>query len=69
MLYKPEKVSRWVLGMIGTPMSDQERTSPNNINIISSRQEMRIKKSIRGLQVDPIPNSSNSHHISCIADS
>ena len=50
-------------------MTDQERTSPNNINIISSRQEMRIKKSIRGLQVDPIPNSSNSHHITCIADS
>ena len=50
-------------------MSDQERTSPNNINVTSSKQEMRINKSIRGLQVDPIPNSSNLHHIGCIADS
>ena len=28
------------------PMSDQDRISPYNINIISSRQVMRIKKSI-----------------------
>ena len=27
-----------------TPMSDQHRTSPYNINTISSRQVMRIKK-------------------------
>ena len=27
-----------------TPMSDQDRTSPNNINTISRRQVMRIKK-------------------------
>ena len=27
-----------------TPMSDQERISPYNINTISSRQVMRIKK-------------------------
>ena len=29
-----------------TPMSDQERISPHNINTISSRQVMRIKKNI-----------------------
>ena len=29
-----------------TPMSDQDRISPNNINTISSRQVMRIKKNI-----------------------
>ena len=29
-----------------TPMSDQDRISPNNINAISSRQEMRMKKNI-----------------------
>ena len=41
-----------------TPMSDQDRISPKKTNMISSRQEMRIKKkSIRGLSVDPIPNS------------
>ena len=29
-----------------TPMSDQDRISPYNINMILSRQVMRIKKSI-----------------------
>ena len=29
-----------------TPMSDQDRISPNNINTISSRKVTRIKKSI-----------------------
>ena len=29
-----------------TPMSDQDRISPNNINTISSKQVMRIKKNI-----------------------
>ena len=29
-----------------TPMSDQDRISPYNINTISSRQAMRIKKNI-----------------------
>ena len=29
-----------------TPMSDRERISPYNINTMSSRQEMRIKKNI-----------------------
>ena len=33
-----------------TPMSDQDRISPYNINTISSRQVMRIKKNI---QEDP----------------
>ena len=42
------------------PISDQERISPYNINIISRRQVMRIQKiSIRGSLVDPIPNSLN----------
>ena len=45
-----------------TPMSDQERISPHNINTISSRQVMRIKKIYilsQGLLVDPISNSPN----------
>ena len=29
-----------------TPMSDQDRISPHNINTISSRQVIRIKKNI-----------------------
>ena len=29
-----------------TPMSDQDRISPYNINTISTRQVMRIKKNI-----------------------
>ena len=29
-----------------TPMFDQDRISPNNINTVSSRQVMRIKKNI-----------------------
>ena len=29
-----------------TPTSDQDRISPSNINIMSSRQVMRIKKNI-----------------------
>ena len=29
-----------------TPTSDQDRISPHNINTISSRQVMRIKKNI-----------------------
>ena len=44
-------------------MSDQDRISPYNIITISSRQLMRIKKNIdyiiRGLLVDPKPNSPN----------
>ena len=43
-----------------TPMSDQEWISPYNINTISSRQVMRIKKIlIRELLFDPTPNSPN----------
>ena len=44
-----------------TPMSDQDRISPYNINTMASRQVMRIKKKILiwGLLVDPIPNSPN----------
>ena len=38
--------------------SDLDRISPYTISTISSRQVMRISKiSIRGLLVDPIPNS------------
>ena len=41
-------------------MSDQDRISPHNLNIISSRPVMRIKKiSIKGLLVDSMINSSN----------
>ena len=41
-------------------MSDQDRISPYNINVISSRKVMRIKTvSIRGLLVDPISNFLN----------
>ena len=29
-----------------TPMSDQDRISPNNTNTISSRQKMKVKKNI-----------------------
>ena len=44
-----------------TPMSDQERISPCNINTILNRQETRIEKKyqFRGLLADPIPNSPN----------
>ena len=42
-----------------TPMSDQDRISPYNINTISSRQVMRIKKNISWGLADPIPNSPN----------
>ena len=44
-----------------TLLSDQDRISPYNINTISSRQVMRIKKTLsaRGSWVDPIPNSPN----------
>ena len=46
-----------------TPMSDQDRISPYNINTISSRLMMRIKKwSTRGLLIDPIPNSLKWNH-------
>ena len=41
-------------------MSDQDRISPHNLNIISSRPVMRIKKiSIKGLLVDSMIISSN----------
>ena len=37
-------------------MSDPDRISPNNINTISIRQVMKIKKiSIRELEIDPVP--------------
>ena len=40
--------------------SDLDRISPYTISTIPSRQVMRISKiSIRGLLVDPIPNSPN----------
>ena len=43
-----------------TPMSDQDRISLYNINTITGRQAMRIKKiSFRWLLVDPVPNSQN----------
>ena len=52
-----------------TPVSDQERTSLYNINTISSRQVMRIKKNIsQGIVSWSNTNSPNQHHKSCIAD-
>ena len=50
-------------------MSDQHRLSPYNINTITCRKVMRIKKmSIRGLFVDPIPNSPSKHRKNYMAD-
>ena len=44
--------------------------SPHNINIIWSRQVLRIQENItfRGLLIDPIPNSPNSHNKDCMAE-
>ena len=39
-------IKAWFLFISPTPMSDQDRISPYNINTISSRQVMRIKKNI-----------------------
>ena len=45
-----------------TPMSDQDRISPYNINTISSRRVMGIKKISTGRSlVDPILNSPKSY--------
>ena len=43
-----------------TPMSDQNRISPNNVNTGNWCEYGKI--SIRGLLVDPIPNSLKQHH-------
>ena len=41
-----------------TPMSDQDRISPYNINTISIRQVMRMKKyKFEDFLVHPVPNS------------
>ena len=52
-----------------TPMSDQDRISPYNINTTPSEKwllrEMTIKKSL----ANPIPNSPNPNHKSCMIDS
>ena len=43
-----------------TPISDQDRISPYNINTISCRQVMRIDTNIsQEILVDPRPNSPN----------
>ena len=44
--------------------------SPHNINTIWSRQVLRIQENItfRGLFIDPIPNSPNSHNKNCMAE-
>ena len=50
-------------------MSDQEKISPYKINTMLSIGVMRIKKiSIRGLSVDPTPNSPNLFHKNCMED-
>ena len=43
-----------------TPMSDQDRISPNNINAISSKQVMRIKKSINHVTVSGSNTNTNT---------
>ena len=51
-------------------MSDQDRISPYNINTISSRRVMGMKKiSTGGSLLDPIPNSPKSYYNNCMADS
>ena len=53
-----------------TPMSDQDRISPHNINTISTRQVMRMKKNINLRKlVDPILNSLNWYIKNCMVDS
>ena len=37
--------------------------------VLKESEENNEKNSIRELQVDPIPNSSNLHHKNCVADS
>ena len=43
-----------------TPRSDQDKTSPYNIKHTTDENEK--KKPLRGLLVDPIPNSLNQHY-------
>ena len=52
------------------PMTEQLTISHYNINTISSRQVMGIKKLIwiRALLVDPKQNSLNYHLKNCMAD-
>ena len=53
-----------------TPMSDQDRISPYNINTISSRQVMRIKKNINeGMISWSTTKFSKQHSESDMADS
>ena len=53
-----------------TPMSDQKRVSPYDINTILSRIVMKIYQNIKKqLLFDPIASSQNSHHKNCQADS
>ena len=51
----------WLYTFNSLNTSDQDRISPYNIDTISSRQVMRIKKKnqLGGLQGDPVPNSPN----------
>ena len=44
--YKGDKNKEEILVNPLTPMSDQDRISPYNINTISFRQAMRIKQNI-----------------------
>ena len=51
------------------PTSDQDIISPYNVNAISSRLVMRMKKlSIKGFSVDPTPNSPKQHRSNCMTD-
>ena len=51
-----------------TLKSDQDKISPYDINTISSRQVMRIRKNIWELLGDLIPNSPNKNHNNGMAD-
>ena len=53
-----------------TPMSDQNRVSPYNINTILTRKVMRIYQNIKWrFLTDLIPSSPSSHHKNCVPDS
>lgn len=53
-------------------MSDQDKISPYNIyqyNIKATTDENKDQYQLGGILVDPIPDSPNWHHKSCMPDS
>ena len=57
--FKNIKKNKQIKGQSLTPRSDQDRISPYNIKHTTDENK---KKPLRGLLVDPIPNSLNQHH-------